>query len=107
MPEVVSPDLPFSLSLRLGPTLSLSDDELFDLCTANPELRLERTPEGDLIVMTPAGGASGSRNVHLIAALQGWAQRDRSMVVFDSSTGFLLPNGAMRAPDAACVLRSR
>ncbi|HVS02456.1 MAG TPA: Uma2 family endonuclease, partial [Thermoanaerobaculia bacterium] len=93
--------------LRMGSELRLSDDELFDLCARNPELRIERTAAGDLIVMTPAGGASGHRNLEITSALAVWARSDSTGVGFDSSTGFVLPNGAMRAPDAAWVLRSR
>jgi Uma2 family endonuclease len=91
----------------MGSSLRLSDDELFDLCARNPELRFERTERGDLIVMTPAGGASSHRNAEVVAALTGWSRRDGTMVVFDASGGFLLPNGALRAPDVACVLRAR
>ena len=57
--------------------------------------------------MTPAGGETGARGLVLSAALYRWAEEDGTGVAFDSSTGFDLPNGAMRAPDAAWVLRSR
>lgn len=107
MREFANPGAPVTLSLRLSPELRLDDDDLLELCARNPELRIERTAEGDLIVMTPAGGASSRRNVRIVAALETWAQRGGTLVVFDSSGGFLLPNGAMRAPDASCVLRSR
>jgi Uma2 family endonuclease len=105
--QIALPSSPIPLSLEMGAALQLSDDELFELCARNPELRMERTARGDLIVMTPAGGASSHRNLRLGAALLAWADRDGRWVAFDSSTGFLLPNRAMRAPDASCVLRSR
>lgn len=95
------------LHLELGSALRLGDDELFELCRRNPELRIERTPRGDLHVMTPVGGESSHRNAELIFALMEWAKRDGSGLAFDSSGGFLLPNGAMRSPDAAWVERSR
>lgn len=95
------------LSLKLGSSLRLSDDELFELCARNRELRIERTAEGNLIVMTPAGGASSHRNFEISSAFGLWARRDGTGVGFDSSVGFLLPNGAMRSPDVAWVLRSR
>lgn len=95
------------LSLELGSALQLGDDELFELCRRNPELRIERSPRGDLHVMTPVGGESSQRNAELIFALMEWAKRDGTGIVFDSSGGFLLPNGAMRSPDAAWVERSR
>jgi Uma2 family endonuclease len=80
---------------------------LFELCQANPELRIERSAEGDLIVMPPVTGETGWRNAEVTIALGAWAHQDRTGVVFDSSTGFLLPNGAMRSPDAAWVRRER
>jgi len=106
MTQIAIPQLD-PLSLELGSALQLDDDELFELCVRNPELRIERTSEGDLIVMTPAGWERGARNVRLLAQLFRWAERDGRGIVSDSSGGFRLPNGAMRAPDAAWVLASR
>jgi len=97
--------VPFTV--EMGPKLTLSDDELFDLCQRNPQLRLERTAEGDLVIMTPAGGKTSHRNARIIRRLDAWAEEDGTGLVFDSSGGFLLPDGAMRSPDAAWVLRSR
>lgn len=98
---------PSRLNLRLGRALGFSDDELFDLCARNRDLRIERTAEGDLIVMTPAGGASDRRNVVVVAALEAWSRRDGNGVAFGPSAGFILPDGAMYGPDAAWILRSR
>lgn len=95
------------MSLDIGSALRLGDGELLELCRKNPELRIERTAEGDLIVMTPAGGESSRRNALLVAGLVNWAVQDGTGEVYDSSGGFVLPNGAMRAPDAAWVLRGR
>lgn len=95
------------IDMQMGSGFRVGDEELFKLCVRNPELRIERSAEGDLIVMTPAGWESGRRNAEIVYALTGWAKEDGSGVVADSSTGFLLPNGAMRAPDAAWVERSR
>jgi len=97
-------EVPFDV--RLGETFRWGDEELFDLCSRNPELRIERTAEGKLIVMTPAGWESSHRNLEIALALGAWAKRDGTGVASDSS-GFLLPNGAMRSPDAAWVVRSR
>lgn len=95
------------LPLRVKPSSTMTDDELFELCARNRGLRIERTSEGELIIMSPTGGESGRRNFALITQLGVWAQRDGTGVGFDSSTGFLLPNGAQRAPDAAWVRRER
>jgi Uma2 family endonuclease len=98
---------PVPLRLEMGSALRLSDAELLELCRRNPELRIERTAEGDLIVMSPVGGESARRNARLVAALVNWADEDSTGVVYDSSGGFILPNGAMRSPDAAWVPKSR
>lgn len=95
------------LKLDMGSALRLSDSELLELCRRNPELQIERTAEGDLIAMSPAGGETSRRNARLVAALVNWADEDSSGVVYDSSGGFLLPSGAMRAPDAAWVEKTR
>jgi Uma2 family endonuclease len=85
----------------------LSDDQFFQFCIENPEYRIERTAEGRIIVMSGTGWRTGNRNIDLAMQLQTWAKQDRRGVAFDSSTLFLLPNQAMRCPDAAWVLRSR
>jgi Uma2 family endonuclease len=107
MTRIAIPSAPIPLELQLGQALQLSDDELFELCARNSELRIERNAEGDLIVMTPAGGASAHRNLLIVAQLASWARHDGTGVGFDSSGGFLLPGGAMRSPDAAWVRRER
>ncbi len=94
------------LVLQPGP-LKIRDDEFFAFCQANRDVRIERTAKGEIVIMAPTGGESGGRSAALIAALWLWAQRDNRGIAFDSSTGFILPNGAMRAPDASWVLRSR
>lgn len=86
----------------------LTEDELFDLCQENAELRIERTAEGDLIVMPPAGGYSSNRCLTVAAKLAAWADRDGTGVAFNSSGGFRLPGSrALRSPDAAWVRRER
>jgi Uma2 family endonuclease len=90
--------------LHFGPVLKkISEREFFEVCLLNPELRLERTSEGDLIIMSPTGGKTGKRNFTLSVAFGLWAEADGTGVGFDSSTGFTLPNGAQRSPDLAWV----
>jgi len=100
------PDPP-TLTLRLDPIIELDDDQLFDLCQRNRDLRIERTASGKLVLMTPAGGETSGRNAAITSQLWMWARRDGTGQVFDSSGGFLLPDGAMRSPDAAWVERRR
>ena len=93
--------------LRLRPAVELTDDQFFELCQLNRDLRLERTAEGDIIVMSPTGGETGNRNTSITGQLYNWAKKDATGAAFESSTGFKLPNGADRSPDAAWVSRSR
>ncbi|HEX3475850.1 MAG TPA: Uma2 family endonuclease [Kofleriaceae bacterium] len=95
------------LPIRIPLAAPLGDDDLFDLCAANHGLHIERTSDGELIILPPTGGETGRRNFDLIGQFYAWVQRDGTGVGFDSSTGFLLPDGAERAPDIAWVQRSR
>ncbi|MDX6444576.1 MAG: hypothetical protein QOH71_1650 [Blastocatellia bacterium] len=87
--------------------LRMNDEEFFEFCQLNPELRIERTSGGDIIVMAPTGGKTGRRNARLIAAFGIWAEKDGSGQFFDSSTEFILPNGAGRAPDLSWITNGR
>lgn len=89
--------------LRLPDDLSLSPDQFAAVCIANPQAVLELTPEGHLIHMTPTGGETGARNSRLLLRLLAWADSVGGWQVFDSSTGFLLPDGSVRSPDASLV----
>lgn len=95
-----------AIMVRLAPILTLEDDQLYAFCQLNRDLRIEREAGGVLVLMAPAGGASSARNLELSRQLANWAGRDGSGLAFDSSVGFILPNGAMRSPDAAWVPRA-
>ena len=95
------------LIIHLRPVIELTDDQFFEFCQINRDLRIERTAEGDLVIMPPEGGETGHRSILLGMFLTQWALQDGTGVTFGSSTGFHLPNAAMRAPDAAWVRRSR
>lgn len=96
-----------ALILNLSPTIELTDDQFFQLCQNNRDLRLERTAEGELIIMPPTGWESGNRNSRLTQRLGNWTDADGTGLAFDSSTGFKLANGANRSPDASWVSRQR
>ena len=81
----------------------LSDEQFFQLCQDNRDLRLERNPKGDLIIMPPTGGETSNSNAGITAQLWLWNNLHKLGVVFDSSGGFKLPNGADRSPDAAWI----
>jgi len=95
------------LTIHLSPAVALTDDQFFELCQINSDLRLERNAKGDIIVMPPTGGETGNRNTSITGQLYSWSKRDGSGAVFDSSAGFKLPNGADRSPDAAWLSRER
>lgn len=89
-----------TLSVNLQ-SIHLTEEQFYRLCEDNPELRLELTARGELIVMSPTGSKTGLRNSRLNTQLGEWAQKHGGGVTFDSSTGFALPNGAKRSPDAS------
>jgi Uma2 family endonuclease len=85
----------------------LTGDEFVQLCRDNRDMRMELTSKGELILMPPTGSKTGLRNARVTQRLSAWAESDASGFCFDSSTGFTLPNGARRSPDAAWVKRER
>lgn len=97
--------LPFPITVR--PPVRLTDEELQIFCAQNDIMRVELEPNGDLTVMTPAGPDSGSLNAYLTTQIGIWADADGRGTHFDSSSGFRLPDGAMRSPDASWISHKR
>jgi Uma2 family endonuclease len=95
------------IAINLDPQLKLTDEIFAQICRRNPNLRLERSAQGELIAMPPTGSESGRQSLGLSAQLWVWNQQTNLGVAFDSSTGFKLPNGAIRSPDAAWVKKER
>jgi Uma2 family endonuclease len=87
--------------------IDLTDEQFYQLCISNPDIRLERNATGELIIMPPVGGETSNRNARITSYLFNWADIDATGIVFDSSTGFKLPNGAVRSPDTSWVKLSR
>lgn len=96
-----------AVTLNLDALTTLNPDQFWALSLTNRDVRLELTAQGKLIVMPPTGWESGKRNANLTADLGIWNRQAQLGVVFDSSTGFILPNGAVRSPDAAWVKQDR
>ena len=96
-----------ALTLQLTDATKLSDDDFFELCRANADLRIERNANGELILMPPTGGETGRRNASITIQLGIWNERVNLGEVFDSSTAFKLPSGADRAPDLSWVISER
>ncbi|NML68034.1 Uma2 family endonuclease [Hymenobacter sp. RP-2-7] len=82
---------------------SFSDDEFFDFCQANPDLRMERTAQGEIIIMTPAGFVSSAQSLEVARQLGNWNKKTKLGRVADSSAGYVLPDGATLSPDASWV----
>ena len=97
----------YPLTLNLNGIAELNDDELFRLCQSNRALHIERNPAGELVFMSPTSGRTSRRNSRIVSRLDSWNERTGLGVVCDSSGGFSLPNGAIRAPDAAWIRRER
>ena len=103
MPFVINDaNLPATLTAQ-----PMTDEEFTAFCADHPDLNFEMTAEGEIIVMAPTHSFTGVRNSDIGAQLFNWARRDRRGFVCDSSTGFVLPNGARRSPDASWIMKSR
>ena len=85
----------------------MSDDEFAAFCAEHPDLSFEMSAEGEIIVMPPTYTKTGVRNTRINRQLDVWAEADGRGFASDSSSGFVLPNGARRSPDAAWVAMSR
>jgi Uma2 family endonuclease len=95
------------LPLRFRPETPMSDEELMRFCAANDALRVERDANGEILVITPAGSKTSKINMRIGRLLDEWAEKDGRGVAFDSNGGFTLPDGSMRAADAAWVALPR
>ena len=95
---------PFKLKVQ---TARLTSEQFVNLCRENRDLRFELTAQKELVIMPPTGSESGWRSGEIFFALTAWTKKDGSGLSFDSSTGFTLPNGAIRSPNASWVRREQ
>jgi Uma2 family endonuclease len=96
-----------TLSINLDPVIKLTNDQFYQLCQVNPNIRLERNAFGELLIMPPTGGETDKRNATLISRFIVWNEEAQLSEVFDSSTCFKLPNGADYSPDVSWVRENR
>lgn len=96
-----------AITLNLEPIIHLTKEQFYQLCQANPDIKIERNAQGKIIVMPPTGGRTGNRNTRLTQQLANWTDTDGSGIAFDSSTEFSLPSGGNRSPDGAWVKLER
>jgi Uma2 family endonuclease len=93
--------------LRMPHNLQMSDEQFFEFCQVNRDLRIERNQFGEIAIMSPTGGITGNRNFSIALQLGIWAEQDGTGICFDSSTGFKLSTGADRSPDASWMKLER
>ena len=93
--------------INLESICQLNDEEFYQLCRDNPEVKFERNFQGELIIMSPTGGETGSINADFIGQFWSWNQQAKLGKIFDSSTCFKLPSGADRSPDLAWISKEK
>ena len=96
-----------NLNIAIPETFKVTHEQFQQLTSVNRDLRLERTATGELIVMPPTGSETGNRNLNIEGQLWLWNRQTKLGVAFNSSSGFHLPNGAFRSPDAAWIKLER
>ncbi|MDB9536006.1 Uma2 family endonuclease [Dolichospermum planctonicum CS-1226] len=96
-----------ALTVNFKSVIEMTDEQFFELCQNNRDLRFERNANGELIIMSPTGGETGNKNARITQQVMNWTDADGTGIAFDSSTGFKLPNGADRSPDASWIKLER
>ncbi len=86
---------------------SMTDEQFFEFCQMNRDLRIERNKYGEISIMPPTGSEHGNRNFNIAGQLGNWSEKDGTGICFDSSTGFKLSTGADRSPDVSWIKLSR
>ena len=99
--QIALPDLNAPATLILDRDHPITDEAYFAFCAANPELNVERTRDGEIVIVPPAGGESDFRTLEVGGILREWARKDGRGKSFGSSVQFLLPDGSGLSPDAA------
>ncbi|WP_254562939.1 Uma2 family endonuclease [Dyadobacter diqingensis] len=89
------------VTLKMGELMS--DEDFFQFCQMNDTLEFERDAHGNIILMSPTGAFASNFNSRVLGNLFVWNEKSRLGESFDSSTGFTLPNGAVRSPDASWI----
>ncbi len=94
-------------TITIPQTFQVTHEQFLEIAAVNRDLRLERTATGELIIMAPTGSETGNRNLDIEGQLWLWNRQTKLGVAFNSSSGFQLPNGADRSPDASWVKLER
>jgi Uma2 family endonuclease len=94
-------------TINFEPICHMTDEQFYQLCRQNPEIKFERNQRGEIIIMSPTGGETGNQNAETNAEFVIWNRQTKLGKVFDSSTCFKLANGASRSPDVSWIEQSR
>ena len=95
------------MKIRFRPGLRLSDEAFWRLCRANPDLNFERSSRGELVVLSPSGIRSNYRQLLVASRLLAWFEASKIGFISGDDAGFILPNSAIRSPDAAWICQER
>lgn len=90
-------------TVHVQPVIELDDEQFYEICQLNRDLRIERNAQGDVVIIPPTGGETSDQNAEITMQLRLWAKQDATGTTFDSSGGFLLSSGAVRSPDASWI----
>lgn len=93
--------------VEFPPSMQMTDEQFFEFCQVNRDLRIERNQFGEISIMSPTGSETGNRDARITQQLMNWADEDQTGIAFSSSTGFKLSTGAERSPDASWIQLSR
>ncbi|AFY32802.1 Uma2 family endonuclease [Calothrix sp. PCC 7507] len=95
------------LMLQIPPSMQMTDEQFFEFCQVNRDLRIERNKLGEISIMTPTGSETGNREFNILGQLWVWSEKDGTGICFSSSAGFTLSTGAKRSPDASWIKLER
>ncbi|MEH2071580.1 MAG: Uma2 family endonuclease [Nostoc sp.] len=95
------------LVLQIPSSMQMTDEQFFEFCQVNRDLRIERNKFGELVIMPPTGSETGNREVNISGQLWVWSEQNGTGITFSSSTGFKLSTGAERSPDASWIKLER
>ncbi|WP_427163020.1 Uma2 family endonuclease [Aliinostoc sp. HNIBRCY26] len=96
-----------SFVIQMPPSMQMTDEQFFDFCQVNRDLRIEMNQFGEISIMPPTGSETGNREGNIFGQLWVWTEKDGTGIAFSSSTGFTLSKGAKRSPDASWMKLER
>ena len=97
-----------TIALKIPPRIDVfSDDELYEFCRQNPDLRIERDEDGQIFIKMPTGIKTSINNSELLADVVIWNRQHRLGEVTDAEGGYTLPDKSMRVPDVAWISHER